>query len=229
MTRRRTEHWTKEALKESGFQDAMLRISAHWGDRGQEALVAIVKDFQAHPKVLYQKGVFLSTSVVKRWTLKAQDPQIKASQFMGGVLAFLDNKDLEAREFLFLNQNGAVAEGTVSNIFIVREKRLLTPSVGSGILRGVTRAVVMDLARKRGWDVRETFLTRHELYTAEECFITNTSSEVLPVVRVDQRTIGSGRPGPVAMTLLKDFRSAVIARSRRRRSPPAGRAGNLID
>ena len=94
----------------------------------------------------------------------------------------------------------------MSNVFIVKEKCLLTPSVGSGILKGVTRGFVMDLARRRGWSVLERPLTRHELYTADECFITNTSSEVLPVVCVDERKIGSGQPGSVTQRLAEDFR-----------------------
>ena len=117
-----------------------------------------------------------------------------------------------------------MAEGTVSNIFIVcpasaclwrssgyrdrgMEKSLLTPSTGSGILRGVTREFVMELARKRGLSVVETPLTRHDIYTAQECFLTNTSSEVLPVVRLDSRCIGNGSPGPVTRALGEDFRN----------------------
>ena len=118
----------------------------------------------------------------------------------------LDKGDLEAHELLFFGPSGTVAEGTVSNVFIIKRKCLLTPSVSSGILRGVTRGIVMDLARKRGWRVLETHLTRHDLFTADECFLTNTSSEVLPVVELDDRRIGDGKPGPLTRILGDDFK-----------------------
>ena len=148
----------------------------------------------------------LRSTVGRRPSPRAQDPQIKCSQYVGGVLAMLDGSSREPHELLFFGPGGTVAEGTVSNIFIVKEKSLLTPSVGSGILRGVTRAFVLELARKRGLRVVETTLTRHDLYTADECFLTNTSSEVLPVVRVDARCIGDGSPGPITRALGEDFR-----------------------
>ena len=184
--------------------------------------MVLIREFESYPLRFYEKGVSLKTAVSRRWTPKAQDPQIKASQFMNGVLAILDEagNDVEtpacrtgrqraASLPLFLGPLGTVAEGTVSNIFIVKEKRLLTPSVASGILRGVTRDVVLDLAVKRRLEVAETFLTRHEIYSADECFITNTSSEILPVTRVDNRQIGNGRPGPVTRTLAKDFKKLI--------------------
>ena len=149
------------------------------------------------------------TTAVRRWTLRAQDSQIKSSAFVGGVMAFLEQGSSTAQELIFLNQEGNVSEGTISNIFIVREKRLLTPAAGSGILRGVTRGIVMDLARKRGMEVKETFFSRHDIYSAEECFMTNTSSEVLPVVSVDRRKIADGRPGSVTKILAVDFKAFI--------------------
>ena len=128
---------------------------------------------------------------------------------MGGILALIDRMNNGFHELVFLNQNGLVAEGTTSNIFIVKEKRILTPSIGSGILRGVTRDVVIGLAVQRGLEIRETQLTRHEFYSAEECFLTNTSSEILPVVCFDGRTIGNGAPGPVTELLRRDFKKAL--------------------
>lgn len=207
--------WLKDSLKESGFQGALLRVSVHWTNPRGGTLVVIIREFKAYPEVLYQKGVSLRTAVSRRWTLKSQDSQIKTSQFMNGVIAYLDKDGVEARhggqahELIFLGQGGVVAEGTVSNIFIASQKRLLTPSVSSGILRGVTRGIVIDLARKRGLEIIETGLTRHEVYSAAECFITNTSSEILPVVSVDDRSIGDGKPGAVTRMLAADFKKGV--------------------
>ena len=206
LKERELRDWLVSSLKESGHKDASLRVAVHWDGRGGGRLVLFIRPFLSHPPAWYEEGVALRTAVSRRWTLKAQDPQVKASQYVSGVLAFLDKGALEAHELLFFGAGGTVAEGTVSNIFIVKGKRLLTPSVASGILKGVTRSVVIDLARKRGWKVAETELTRHEFYSADECFLTNTSSEVLPVVKLDGRVIGDGRPGPRTKTLGNDFK-----------------------
>ncbi len=201
------QDWCRESLAESGWTDAIFRLSVHWENERKGRLVAILKAFEPYPESFYERGIQVRTAVQRRWTLKAQDPQMKTSQFMSGVLAVLDRGHNEANELIFLSQIGAVTEGTVSNIFIFKEKRLLTPSVSSGILRGVTRGAVIELAKKRGWESTETCLTRHDLYNAEECFLTSTLTEILPVVWIDGRRIGAGKPGPVTTTLLADFRT----------------------
>jgi branched-chain amino acid aminotransferase len=198
--------WLSASLKESGSPNATLRVSVHWDGKGSGRLLVFIQPFDSHPAAWYADGVQLRTTVARRWTLKAQDPQIKSSQYVSGVLAMLDKGELEAHELLFFGAAGTVAEGTVSNVFIVKGKRLLTPSVASGILKGVTRGIVIGLARKRGLAVSETELTRHEFYSADECFLTNTSSEVLPVVKLDGRRIGSGKPGPWTRQLGEDFK-----------------------
>ena len=231
LGRKALKLWFRASIRKSGISNALLRLSVHWRRNDEGELVLSVREFQSHPSAWYEKGVTLRTAVGRRPTLKAQDPQIKASQYVCGVLAMLDHvgatgcvDPAPAHELLFLGSLGTLAEGTVSNIFIVNpvpawrcgrsgrrgneaeEKSLLTPSVGSGILKGVTREFVMDLARKRGYAVEECLLTRHEVYKAEECFITNTSSEVLPVVCVDERVIANGCPGLVTQRLAEDFK-----------------------
>ena len=198
--------WVENVLGESGWKDAILRVSIHWDSSESGILLAIAREFKSHPKEWYDKGVELKTAVQRRPDPKADNPQIKCSQYAAGVLALLDQGEEKAHELLFLGPGGMVAEGTVSNIFIIKEKRVLTPSAGSGILSGVTRSFVIGLCRARGLEVCETYLTRHEIYNAEECFMTNTSSEVLPVVKVDGRTVGSGLPGPVTKILSDDFK-----------------------
>lgn len=216
--------WLEVSLKESGLAEAVLRVSVHWSGEKEGEFLLFLRPFGAHPAEWYENGVQLRSAAGRRPSPKAQDPQIKASQYVNGVLAYLDKGELPAHEMLFLGPDGTVAEGTVSNIFIVRpalahevggvrgrkggvkEKSLLTPSVGSGILRGVTRDFVLELAKKRGLPVVETVLTRHDLYTSDECFMTNTSSELLPVVGIDGRKIGNGRPGRLTQLLGNDFR-----------------------
>lgn len=200
--------WLVVSLKESGFADATLRLSLHWPVRGEGEWVLFVRPFKSHPEEWYRRGVTLRCAAACRPSPRAQDPQIKASQYVSGVLATLDSVSVpqaDAHELLFFGPSGTIAEGTVSNIFIFKQKCLLTPSAGSGILKGVTRAFVMELARRRKWPIREVPLTRHDLYTSDECFMTNTSSEVLPVVAIDGRVIGGGRPGPLTLRLREDF------------------------
>ena len=208
LTAETVETWIHASLKNCGLKDALLRLAVHWPDDSCETgqLALYLRPFKSHPTQWYRDGVSLKTATRRRFDFKAQDPQIKASQFMNGVLAILDEKGTSAHELLFFGPRGTVAEGTVSNIFIVKRKCLLTPAVSSGILRGVTRAVVMELARKRGLEVVETLLTRHELYNADECFMTNTSSEVLPVTSIDGRRIAFGKPGPVTKILASEFK-----------------------
>ncbi|MBI3251764.1 MAG: aminotransferase class IV [Candidatus Omnitrophica bacterium] len=154
------------SLAESGLAEAVLRVSVSWEDEKKGSAIVMVREFKPRDPELYRKGIELRTAVMRRWGFRAQDPKIKASQFMNGVLAFLDKGDAPADELLFLGQNGVVAEGSISNIFIVREKRLLTPDTASGILRGVTRGLVTELAQKRKIPFVETLLTRHEIYNA---------------------------------------------------------------
>lgn len=195
-------------LKESAYPDALLRISVHRTENGEAGeFVLMIRPFKAHPEELYQNGVRLKTAVMRRSLSRAQDPQIKASQFMTGVLASIDETGERAHELIFIGAGeSGLSEGTVSNLFIVKGKRLLTPPASSGILRGVTRRLVMDLAKKRGFEMVETPLTRHDVYVANECFITNTSSEILPVVSLDGRVIGTGRPGEITKILSVDFK-----------------------
>ncbi len=201
--------WLLDSVVQSGYPDALLRAAVHTLDDGSGEIVLSVRPFSAHPREWYENGVRVETTVMRRWTLNAQDPQIKASQFVPGVLAYLDKGERQAHELVFLGPGGTVAEGSVSNLFAVKAKRILTPSVSSGILRGVTRGFVIETARAGGLDVVERPLTRHEFYSADECFMTNTSSEILPVSSMDGRTIGDGRPGPVTRKLAADFSKAI--------------------
>ena len=120
-------------------------------------------------------------------------------------MAKVEGSDAGAPEALMLNTKGEVAECTGDNIFLVRRGELFTPSTDAGILEGVTREVVMELARSSGRVVHESALTRHDVYTADECFLTGTAAEVIPVVKCDGRSIGSGQPGPITRELRQRF------------------------
>lgn len=202
--------WLLESIVQSEYPDALLRVAVHALGDGSGEIVLSVRPFSAHPREWYENGVRIETAVMRRWTINAQDPQIKASQYVPGVLAYLDKGERQAHELVFLGPGETVAEGSVSNLFTVKAKRILTPPVSSGILRGVTRAFVIKTARAGGFDVVERPLTRHEFYVADECFMTNTSSEILPVASMDGRMIGDGRPGPVTRKLAADFSKAIL-------------------
>lgn len=207
-------NWLEKELVSSAYLNATVRLSVHHHNKDHGCLALIIREFLSHPEEWYEKGVSVRTTVSQRWTLKAQDPQVKASQYVSGVLAYLDKGDLPAHELVFLSNSGMVAEGTVSNLFILKHKTLLTPSISSGILKGVTRGFVIQLAQARGFLVRETVLTRHEFYNADECFMTNTSSEILPIIEMDGRMIGTGVPGPTTKTLAADFKKCRFTESK---------------
>ena len=139
----------------------------------------------------------------------ALPPQVKSLNFLNNILAKMEAKTAGAHEALMLNHRGDITEGTTSNVFVVQEGRLRTPSVESGILDGITRELVLQLASELGVPSEETRLTVEDLMRAEECFLTNTTQEVLPVTRVDGRMIGDGRPGEITRRLHASFRACL--------------------
>ncbi len=205
MNQAETRAWLDRCVKESGFEDGLLRISLHQAAGGEQRLVVILRPFASYPEEWYTKGVEAATSSVRKEPLKAHNAQLKVSQYVNGVLASIDMGERRPHEILFLGTGQTLAEGSISNLFIVNQNVVLTPKVASGILKGVTREFVIQLVKKAGLELRETFLTRHELYSATECFMTNTSSEVLPVVKIDGRMIGDGTPGKISRNLRKIF------------------------
>lgn len=204
-----------ESLRLSGMRNALVRLSLHWpADSADVFCLWFLREFDSYPDDLYRRGVAAAFGVVRRDLPKATNAQIKSSQYVGGVLSALDAPANAAHEIFFLDSLGYVAEGSISNLFIVdRRKCLLTPCPASGILKGVTRDFVLELARSLEIPVLETTLTRHDIYSAAECFLTNTSSEILPVVKMDARTIGDGSPGPVTARLRAEFKKRIRSSS----------------
>ena len=135
----------------------------------------------------------------------ALNPRIKSLNYLNNILAKIEGLQAGCIEALMLNHKGEVAECTGDNIFLVRSGELYTPPLDAGILAGVTRDAVIELARDAGIAVHEIALTKHDVYVADECFLTGTAAEVVPVVKVDSRTIGTGKPGPVTRDLEKRF------------------------
>ena len=134
-------------------------------------------------------------------------PRIKSLNYLNNILAKLEALDAGVHECVMLNHEGYVAEGTGDNLFAVRNGELMTPPASSGILEGITRGVVMKLARRRGIRVEEKLMIRHDLYVSDELFMTGTAAEVIAVTQVDHRPIGTGKPGPVTRQLKEDFQA----------------------
>ncbi|HLN30738.1 MAG TPA: branched-chain-amino-acid transaminase [Gemmataceae bacterium] len=168
-------------------------------------IIIIVDDIAMYPPEVYENGMEIVTVSTIRNHPNALNPRIKSLNYLNNILAQIEAVQAGCLEALMLNHNGEVAECTGDNIFLVRDKKLSTPTPAAGILEGITRGAVMELARAAGLAVVETTLSRYDVYTADECFLTGTGAEVVPVVKCDGRLIGSGKPGPITRQLREEF------------------------
>jgi branched-chain amino acid aminotransferase len=208
----------EETLAANGLADGYVRVVITRGagslgldpGRTRDPQVIVIADTIAlYPPELTARGLRLVTAATQRSHPAALSPRIKSLNYLNNIMAKLEGQQAGCVEALMLNHKGEVAECTADNVFVVRGDRLLTPPPDAGILEGITRGAVMELALAAGIDCREATLTRHDIYTADECFITGTAAEVVPVVELDGRKIGSGTPGPVTLRLQADFHTLV--------------------
>ena len=175
--------------------------------RCKNPTVFIIADtIELYPEEMYLKGLKLITASTQRTDAAAVSPSIKSLNYLNNILAKIEAVNAGVVEAIMLNGHGHVAECTADNVFIVRNGKLETPPVSAGALNGITRQLVMELAAKRKIAVSEPNLSRYDLTTADEVFITGTAAEIVPVANIDGRTIGSGRPGPLTLKLTEDFR-----------------------
>src|SRR5262249_2796600 len=163
--------------------------------------IVITDKISLYPPELYENGLEIITASTIRNHPAALSPRIKSLNYLNNILAKIEGLQAGCIEALMLNTKGEVAECTGDNIFLERDGVLYTPPLDAGILEGVTRDAVIDLAGETNRQVRETALTKHDVYVADECFLTGTAAEVIPVVKVDGRKIGTGVPGPVTRDL----------------------------
>lgn len=173
--------------------------------RGEQVII-IADDIELYEDELYKRGLKVITAGTIRNHTESICPAIKSLNYLNNILAKIEAINSGAMECIMLNPQGYVAEATGDNIFIISGNELLTPPVSAGTLDGVTRGVVMNLARQTGFDVVERNLTRYDLYNADEFFLTGTAAEIISVVEMDRRKIGTGRPGSKTMKLTKLFR-----------------------
>jgi branched-chain amino acid aminotransferase len=171
------------------------------------SVIIISGKIQLYPAELYQKGMEIITVPTVRNLHSALNPAIKSLNYLNNILAKIEANNAGCEEAIMLNSEGFVAECTGDNVFIVRENHIFTPPLTAGALYGITRKVVLELAAELGHKTAETNLTRYDLFNAEECFLTGTGAELVPVVRIDGRIIGSGKPGPVTERLVDQYRA----------------------
>ncbi|MFZ4484835.1 MAG: branched-chain-amino-acid transaminase [Chthoniobacterales bacterium] len=165
----------------------------------------IAAGISLYPEAMYQSGLKLVTCGTRRIAHGALSPMVKSLNYLNNIMAKIEAEQAGAGEGLMLNEQGYVAECTGDNVFVVRDGRLITPPIAAGALAGVTRAVVCDLAREEGINTHEENMTRYDIYTADECFLTGTAAEIIPVVELDARKIHEGKVGPVTKLLTERF------------------------
>jgi branched-chain amino acid aminotransferase len=202
-------------LKVNGISDGYIRLLITRGsgtlgldpNRCARPEVIIITDFiSLYPQEYYENGLQIITASTIRNHPAALNPRIKSLNYLNNILAKIEGAQAGCVEALMLNHKGEVAECTGDNIFVIIRGELLTPPIDACILEGITRGAVIELAREEGLTVREIPLTKHDVYVADECFLTGSAAEVVPVVKVDSRKIGDGKPGPITRDLTRRFR-----------------------
>lgn len=203
-------------LKENGFKDAYIRLVVTRGEgdlgldprkcAGRAVVIIITDKIALYPEKFYKNGLEIITVPTVRNLPEALNPQIKSLNYLNNILAKIEAINGGYDEAIMLDSLGYVAECTGDNIFIVKSNHLYTPPQCMGTLRGITRDTVLEIAKANKIPVHEHVVTRHEVYISDECFLTGTAAEIIPVVKVDGRTIGAGKPGKLTLSLMKKFK-----------------------
>jgi len=218
-----TMSWTQEevckivcdTIRANGLTDGYVRLVVTRGAGGlglnpylceKASMFCIAASIQLYPEEYYEKGLDLITCSTRRPTHATLSPQVKSLNYLNNVMAKVECVKAGVVEGLMLNEAGTVAECTGDTVFIVKNGVVITPKISDGALDGITRSVIFDLCENLGIDIIEDTLTRYDVYTADECFLTGTAAEVIPVVSVDDRPIGNGKPGALFAELLAAFR-----------------------
>jgi branched-chain amino acid aminotransferase len=209
-------------LKANNLKDSYIRlvVTRGVGKLGLDPfncetpqLVIITDTIQLYPKELYEKGLDAIIVQTIRNHSKALNPTIKSMNYLNNILAKIECLRAGAAEGIMLNTDGYVAECTGDNIFIVKDNEIFTPPVSAGILIGITRNVVIELAKEASITVKEEQLTEDDLYNADECFLTGTAAEIIPVANIDGRKIATGKPGKITLSLLKKYQKLTASHS----------------
>ena len=209
---------TCESCRINGLRDAYIRlvVTRGVGDLGlapwncsKPSIFIIASRISLYPAEYYQNGLGIVTVPTRRINPAALPPTIKSLNYLNNILGKIEAKQFGALEAIMLNDQGYVAECTADNIFVVHKGEVITPASSQGALNGITRGTILDIAKEVNVPVREANMTRYDVWCADECFLTGTGAEVIPVTKLDGRIIGTGKPGPLTQKILESFRRRV--------------------
>ena len=203
-----------ETIRQNDLRDGYIRllVTRGVGNLGlnptqckHPSVIIIAATISLYPPEIYAKGLTVVTVATRRTNPSALNPAVKSLNYLNNVMARIEANLAGADEALMLNDQGNVAECTADNLFVIKRGQICTPPITAGALRGITRAVVFEIAAELGIKVAEADITRHDVFIADECFLTGTAAEVIPVIKVDGRTIGEGKPGSITTRMMARF------------------------
>lgn len=204
-----------ETVRRNDLRDGYVRlvVTRGVGNLGlnpaqckRPSVIIIVATIALYPEEIYRNGLTVVTCATRRMSQAAVNPAVKSLNYLNNVLARIEANIAGADEALMLNEAGNVAECTADNVFIIKRGQIFTPPITAGALRGITRSVVFDIAAELGLKISETDITRHDVFIADECFLTGTAAEIIPVIKADGRLIGTGKPGSISARMIARFR-----------------------
>ena len=204
-----------ETIRQNDMREGYIRliITRGVGNLGlnpvqckRPSVIIIAAAIALYPAEVYQKGLTVVTCATRRTNPASLNPAVKSLNYLNNVMARIEANLAGADEALMLNDQGNVAECTADNVFIIKHGQIFTPPISAGALRGITRSVAFQIAAELGIKIMETDLTRHDVFIADECFLTGTAAEVIPVIKADGRPIGTGAPGPISTRMIARFR-----------------------
>jgi branched-chain amino acid aminotransferase len=224
LTRRELSDATCETCRLNGLTDGYIRlvVTRGVGDLGlapwlcaKPSVFIIASKISLYPQEYYDNGLAIVTVPTRRINPAALPPTIKSLNYLNNILGKIEARQFGALEAIMLNDQGYVAECTADNIFTVHKGEIVTPAASQGALKGITRGTIFDIAHELGITIREADMTRYDVWVADECFLTGSGAEVIPVTKLDGRVIGTGRPGPVTQKVLAAFRRRVLVEGTR--------------
>ena len=220
LSRKEIEKAVLETCQKNKMKSGYLRLVVTRGkgylglspDRCKKpTIIIIASELELYPEKYYREGLKVVTGATWRQSPAALDPGIKSLNYLNNILAKIEGQLAGAQEVILLNPQGLVSECSGDNIFFIRHGALITPKLSSGALNGITRATVLEIARQAGWESREDDVRRYDLFTCEEMFLTGTGAEIVPVVEVDGRLVGDGKPGKKTADLMKRYHKLVTS------------------
>lgn len=224
LNRKELSEVTCETCRQNGLKDGYIRlvVTRGVGDLGlapwlcaKPSIFVIASKISLYPQEHYDNGLAIVTVPTRRINPAALPATVKSLNYLNNILGKIEAKQFGALEAIMLNDQGYVAECTADNIFIVHKGAVITPAASQGALKGVTRGTIFDIAQELGLPLREADMTRYDVWVADECFLTGSGAEVIPVTKLDGRVIGTGKPGPITQKILASFRRRVLVEGTR--------------